>query len=115
MNTKPLIAIDIDGVITNGFMEGLIEKYGPPARPASYSLAERYPDLSSEEIEILWHSTTSYFDCHPEEGSWQAIFDLWSIFHVAIVTARPLGTRVLTLDWLKKYQFQFHTFQIATT
>jgi 5'(3')-deoxyribonucleotidase len=74
----------------------------------------RYPDIPIEELEVIVRSPRSYVDAHPEPGAVEALRDLWLNFNSFIVTARPMGSRSMTFDWLKKWDIKFHAFHTAT-
>jgi uncharacterized HAD superfamily protein len=110
MNPKPIIAIDIDDVISANaasFVKYSNQRYGTHLTVDDYR--EHWGEIWNIDHDELMKRAAEYHESghianHPViEGAYDALKDLKERFKLIIVTSRRTSINQLTRDWIQKY------------
>ena len=111
-NNKTIV-FDIDGVLAD-FEGAFCEKFGYSNRNF-IDLVSRYPEKEQEILKFI-SDTSSYEDLEPIFGGGVLLAQARQKgYKVVLLTSRPLWTKEVTEEWLKKYWFDYDDLYFAIT
>ncbi|HDS08929.1 MAG TPA: hypothetical protein ENN73_01765 [Firmicutes bacterium] len=115
---KPILGIDIDGVLADSdvkFREGMSRFFNREFRKedvSEFNYEDAF-DITREQMHAFWDYFSvngGWLDIQPLEGALESLEILREKFQILIVTGRPPVLKDLTLEWFSKFNIKYDGF-----